>query len=144
MDGKVSFARAAGTIISLTPSSRAVPSEPLKRVKAWKLAEAILRPAPRLPPDDWARANRIYPETSGLPGPRDPSITPYIVPVERAIHAGGGIVSRAIWLGGIVGNPPGRGAWPGGTVGSLGKRRSRFRNERGREHLRFPHLLEAD
>lgn len=69
-------------------SSRALPSEPQKRLKAWRLAEAILRPAPKLPPDEWARANRIYPETSGLPGPRDPGITPYIVPVERAIHAG--------------------------------------------------------
>jgi hypothetical protein len=65
-----------------------VPSEPQKRVKSWRLAEAILRPAPRLPPDEWARANRIYPETSGLPGPRDPSITPYVVPVERAVHTG--------------------------------------------------------
>ena len=44
---------------------------------------------PRGPPDEWARANRVYAEPSGLPGPRDPSITPYIVPVERAVHAGG-------------------------------------------------------
>jgi len=73
----------------LKPSVRAVPSEPQKRLKAWRLAEAILRPAPKLPPDEWARANRVYAETSGLPGPRDPSITPYIVPVERAVHAGG-------------------------------------------------------
>ena len=65
-----------------------MPSEPLKRLKAWRLAEAILRPAPRLPPDEWARINRIYPETSGLPGPRDPSITPYVIPVVRAVHAG--------------------------------------------------------
>jgi phage terminase large subunit GpA-like protein len=69
-------------------SSRAIPSEPQKRLKAWRLAEAILRPAPKLPPDEWARLHRVYPETSGLPGPRDPGITPYIVPVERAVHAG--------------------------------------------------------
>lgn len=69
-------------------SFRALPSEPLKRLKAWRLAEAILRPARRLTPDEWARANRIYPETSGLPGPRDPSITPYVIPVVRAVHAG--------------------------------------------------------
>jgi hypothetical protein len=77
-----------GTFCTLKPSRRAVPSEPQKRVKSWRLTEAILRPAPRLPPDEWARTNRIYPETSGLPGPRDPSITPYVVPVERAVHAG--------------------------------------------------------
>ena len=88
MDGKDFLARAERAFAALKPSVRAVPSEPQKRVKSWKLAEAILRPAPRLPPDEWARANRVYPETSGLPGPRDPSITPYIVPVERAIHAG--------------------------------------------------------
>ncbi|WP_395664148.1 phage terminase large subunit family protein, partial [Aestuariivirga sp.] len=69
-------------------SSRALPSEPQKKLKSWRLAEAILRPAPKLPPDEWARANRIYAETSGLPGPRDPAITPYIIPVERAVHAG--------------------------------------------------------
>ena len=71
---------------ALKPSRRAVPSEPQKRVKSWRLAEAILRPA-RLPPDEWARNNRIYPETSP-PGAEDPSITPYVVPVEPAVHAG--------------------------------------------------------
>ena len=70
------------------PVRQGVETEPLKRAKAWKLAEAILRPAPRLPPDEWARANRFFPETSGLPGPREPSLTPYVIPVVRAVHAG--------------------------------------------------------
>ena len=69
-------------------SSRAFPSEPLKRRQLWDLAAAILKPSPKLPPDEWARANRVYPETSGLPGPRDPSLTPYVIPVVRAVHAG--------------------------------------------------------
>lgn len=69
-------------------SSRAFPSEPLKRRQLWELVAAILRPSPKLPPDEWARANRVYPETSGLPGPRDPSLTPYVIPVVRAVHAG--------------------------------------------------------
>ena len=63
-------------------------AEPIKRRQLWDLAAAILRPSPKLPPDEWARANRVYPETSGLPGPRDPSLTPYVIPVVRAVHAG--------------------------------------------------------
>ena len=66
--------------------SRAFPSEPQKRLKAWRLAEAILRPAPKLPPDEWARRHRVYPETSGLPGPRDPRLTPYVVPVDLLLR----------------------------------------------------------
>lgn len=38
-------------------------------------------------PDAWGAANRIYPPTSGLPGPRDPTLTPYIIPFERAVAA---------------------------------------------------------
>lgn len=34
-------------------------------------------------PDDWARANRVYPASAGVPGPREPSLTPYIVAFER-------------------------------------------------------------
>jgi phage terminase large subunit GpA-like protein len=30
----------------------------------------------------------VYPETSGLPGPRDPWLTPYMVPMARAVHGG--------------------------------------------------------
>jgi phage terminase large subunit GpA-like protein len=35
-------------------------------------------------PDDWARKNRVYPASSGMPGPRDPALTPYMVPFTRA------------------------------------------------------------
>ena len=77
----------------MKPSVRAVPGEPQKRVKAWRLAEAILRPSPKLPPDEWARLHRVYPETSGLPGPRDPWLTPYLVPMARAVHGGAYIMT---------------------------------------------------
>lgn len=45
----------------------------------------MLRPTRRLPPDEWARQNRVYPPSAGLPGPREPSLTPYVVPFERAV-----------------------------------------------------------
>jgi len=38
-------------------------------------------------PDEWGAANRVYPETSGHPGPRDPKLTPYVIAFERAVHA---------------------------------------------------------
>jgi len=39
-------------------------------------------------PDDWAREHRVYPESAGVPGPRDPSLTPYMIPWGRAITSG--------------------------------------------------------
>jgi len=66
----------------------ACPSEPHKRRKAWALAAAILTPSPKLPPDQWARLNRVYPETAGLPGPRNPALTPYMLPWSAAVHRG--------------------------------------------------------
>lgn len=38
-------------------------------------------------PDEWAAQHREHPATSGHPGPRDPSLTPYIIAFERAVHA---------------------------------------------------------
>lgn len=37
-------------------------------------------------PDEWGR-QRTYPESSGHPGPRDPSLTPYVIAFERAVAA---------------------------------------------------------
>jgi len=34
----------------------------------------------------WAMRNRVYPETSGRPGPRDPYLTPYIPPFVDALE----------------------------------------------------------
>ncbi|MER9937429.1 terminase gpA endonuclease subunit [Mesorhizobium sp. M0088] len=47
----------------------------------------LIKPTTRTTPDEWARQNRIYPPTAGVPGPRDPSLTPYIVAPTRAVHA---------------------------------------------------------
>lgn len=47
----------------------------------------LLRPTPRTTPDDWARANRVYKPSAGIPGPRDPSRTPYMVPFAQAFDA---------------------------------------------------------
>lgn len=45
-----------------------------------------MKPTENLTPDEWARKNRSYPDHSGLPGPRDPGITPYVIPFMRAVH----------------------------------------------------------
>lgn len=47
----------------------------------------FLQPPPRLTPDQWARQNIIYGPGSGRPGPRDPFLTPYVVPFTRAVAA---------------------------------------------------------
>lgn len=51
-------------------------------------AAKLLTPTPLTQPDVWGAANRVYPETSGLPGPRDPYLTNYMVPFARRVHAG--------------------------------------------------------
>lgn len=48
----------------------------------------MLRPTPRTTPDEWARNNRVYPASAGVPGPRDPYLTPYMVPFARAVADG--------------------------------------------------------
>lgn len=47
----------------------------------------LLTPTRRTTPDEWARLNRTYPPTAGIPGPRDPGLTPYVIPFVRAVHA---------------------------------------------------------
>ena len=39
-------------------------------------------------PDQWAAANRTYPPTAAIPGPRDPLLTPYVIEPERAVASG--------------------------------------------------------
>ena len=41
-----------------------------------------------MPPDQSAAANRTYPPTAAVPGPRDPLLTPYVVEPERMIASG--------------------------------------------------------
>lgn len=57
-------------------------------MKNFALVAAIWEPSPKCTPAVWAAANRIYPETAGIPGPRDPYLTPYMVPWSEAVHAG--------------------------------------------------------
>lgn len=47
-----------------------------------------MMPSPQVPPDVWAADNRVYPDTAGIPGPRDPHLTPYAIPFGRAVHSG--------------------------------------------------------
>jgi phage terminase large subunit GpA-like protein len=47
-------------------------------------------------PDQWAIRNRRYPATSGKPGARDATLTPYVIPWARAVAAGGGRYRRAV------------------------------------------------
>jgi phage terminase large subunit GpA-like protein len=49
------------------------------------LAARLTRAPTRTEPDEWGAANRTYPASSGLPGPRDPWITPYTIPFCRAV-----------------------------------------------------------
>ena len=45
----------------------------------------LTRLLPRDQPDEWARKNRVYPPSAGVPGPRDPRLTPYMIPFVRAV-----------------------------------------------------------
>jgi len=47
-------------------------------------ATRILRPTKKVPADEWARINRVFPLSSGRPGPKDPAVTPYVIPFVRA------------------------------------------------------------
>jgi phage terminase large subunit GpA-like protein len=62
---------------------------PTKQAQLWSLAAAIWRPSEKRDPAPWAAAHRIYPETAGIPGPRDPGLTPYMIPWSAAVHRGG-------------------------------------------------------
>jgi phage terminase large subunit GpA-like protein len=43
-----------------------------------------LQTTQRQTPDDWARMHRTYGPETGVPGPRDPALTPYVIPFVRA------------------------------------------------------------
>lgn len=49
-------------------------------------AQTFLTPAPISDPDIWAANNREYPSTAGIPGQRDPGLTPYMIPFARKVH----------------------------------------------------------
>ena len=64
---------------------------------------AIATPMPRTTPDDWGARNRVYPPSSGKPGPRDPHYTPYMIAFGRAVA--GHQYKRVV---GIVGSQMGK------------------------------------
>ncbi|CUA90901.1 Phage terminase, large subunit GpA [Chelatococcus sambhunathii] len=51
-------------------------------------ARILIRPTTRQTPDEWGADNRVYPPTSGVPGERNPYLTPYMVPFGRAVASG--------------------------------------------------------
>lgn len=55
---------------------------------------SLLRVPPLLSPDQWAMENREYGPTSGIPGPRNPHLSPSLVPLGRAVVSG--IYTRAV------------------------------------------------
>lgn len=57
-------------------------------------AANLLRPSARLYPDQWGAKNRTYPPTSGMPGPRNPGVTAYLIPFGR--KGQGGRYTRAV------------------------------------------------
>lgn len=68
--------------------SKAWPARLMLPDRLFGLAAAVIRPSPKTTPDEWARANRTYPSTSGIPGPRNPGLTPYVIGIERALASG--------------------------------------------------------
>jgi phage terminase large subunit GpA-like protein len=48
-------------------------------------AARLIRPSRRTTPDEWAAANRTYPPSAGIPGKRDPRLTPYMIAPGRAV-----------------------------------------------------------
>lgn len=50
-------------------------------------AAHLLQPSTRSTPDEWGAANRTYPPSAGIPGPRNPYLTPYAIPFGRGVAA---------------------------------------------------------
>ncbi len=49
------------------------------------MAERLTRGRRRTTPDQWAAENRVYPPSAGIPGPRDPWLTPYTIAFARTV-----------------------------------------------------------
>src|SRR5229473_1916818 len=69
-------------------SEPGTPTASTKRRTFFKRAARLIRPRPRCPPDVWAAKNRAYPPSAGIPGPRDPALTPYMIDWSRALASG--------------------------------------------------------
>ncbi|WP_412506796.1 terminase gpA endonuclease subunit [Roseovarius sp. SYSU LYC5161] len=65
------------------------PDGPAKRSRLSRLVKELFRPSQKRDPADWASEHRVYPESAGIPGPRNPWLTPYMIPWSSAAHNGG-------------------------------------------------------
>src|SRR5262245_4506986 len=68
--------------VNYVTSLTAPPLVPSRRRILYERVAKLLAVLERSSPDEWASKNRDYPRTAAIPGPRDPYLTPYIVPVE--------------------------------------------------------------
>lgn len=59
------------------------------QARLYDLAASIWTQNPPQTPSEWGAANRVYPPTTGLPGPRNPWLTPYMVAFSDAMGEGG-------------------------------------------------------
>jgi phage terminase large subunit GpA-like protein len=70
-----------------------------KRAAALYRASLNIVPRPRQKPDEWGALNRVYPAHTGVPGPRDPNLTPYAIEWARVLGAnvsGGPLYIRGV------------------------------------------------
>ena len=58
---------------------------PTRMPRAWRRVALLTRPSAQMTPDRWAALNRTYPQSTPIPGPRDPYLTPYIIAPELAV-----------------------------------------------------------
>lgn len=54
-----------------------------KLARLYERVAILSEPRQKTTPDVWGAENRVYPPHMGKPGPRDPYLTPYVVPFER-------------------------------------------------------------
>lgn len=63
-------------------SERPASEQPPRQIVLRRLAD-LWQTRQRQHPDEWGASNRVYPPSAGVPGERDPGLTPYIIPFER-------------------------------------------------------------
>src|SRR4051812_153430 len=68
------------------PPSAAAPTSSSNTPRIYARAAMLTRPIRRTTPDRWGAENRVYPPSSGWPGPRDPNLTPYVIAFERGFE----------------------------------------------------------
>jgi phage terminase large subunit GpA-like protein len=67
-----------------TRLSAVSPTDLQKLAPLFARAATLTRPTARTTADEWARKNRVYKPSTDRPGPREPSLTPYVIDYVRA------------------------------------------------------------